>query len=367
LRKFEQNEAFNKAKNVDWLIEHIKEDCDLSSNERARLLEISQFNKRIRYFIHSTLAFVENPLPFGIERRIKKTLKEEFISSDWESIISKDLSYHLSEVYRIRKAVEQFYILSDADYGDWHSSEISVEELIGYLNIYKQRFDTFYFNNQYYHIRVAIINNASLDCKLILPTVKLKEVLDVLLHNAAEELVEKFKKESFTTKIECILDANENNFSISISDNGRGILGDTNLKTPFFTTKNNFKNSGIGLDIANKIARIFKGTLINSNNEYGGATFKFTFPKQIEVKQDGFRHKINILLLDHSKGVEAKLKELMQEHVDVQVIRAESKGIIEEFSNEKIISCIDIVLCSQGNDLIQYVTDANFKGDVFYA
>jgi signal transduction histidine kinase len=282
---------------------------------------------------------------------------------NWNEVIIKDISYHLAEVFRIRKSIEQFYILSDADYGEWQSYKVNIDEFIAYLEIYKQRFEMFYLNNEYFHIHVEVINKLVFTKNFYLPFTKIKEVIDVLMHNAAEELVEKDRECSFEKSIKCIIEENNKNIILSVIDNGRGIIDQSTIKNAFVTTKNTFKNSGIGLDIANKIARNLKASLISSNNAYGGATFRFTFPQEVNVTQEGFRQKINIHMLSNMEKVEVKLKELMLEYKDTQIVRAETKSVINELINENIISCIDIVLSEKGNELIQYITQANFKGD----
>jgi len=366
--KLPEHDAFQQAKNIDWLIETIQKDSELDEKERKRLLEISQFNKRIRYFIHSTLAFVENPLPFGTHRRITKTLKEKSIPPDWEKFINEDISYHLAEVYRLRKAVDQFHILSDADYGDWASYDEKLSDFIAYLNLYKQRFQVFYYNNEYFNINVSIENRIKKEMALYLPMVKAKEVIDVLMHNAAEELVEKDKIKNFEKHIDCIVEYKDERIKLSIMDNGRGIIEGTNVNTAFLTTKNNSKNIGIGLDIANKIAKIFKGSLESFNNKNkNGACFVFTFPIRILVRQEGFRRKLNVLVLNNSKEVESKLEEYISKYDDVRTIKADSRSLVDEFAADEVISCIDVVLTKKGNDLLTSIlNNSKFKGNIEY-
>lgn len=98
----------------------------------------------------------------------------------------------MSEVYRIRRLLDQYHVLSNSSYGNWDSHSIEVKEIIDYLKIYKYRFEGFYFNENIYFIDLNIDDSTiQQDLKLNIPLDKVKEIIDVLLHNAADELVSK--------------------------------------------------------------------------------------------------------------------------------------------------------------------------------
>jgi two-component system NtrC family sensor kinase len=68
-------------------------------------------------------------------------------------------------------------------------------------------------------------------------------------------------------------------FVVRITDQGPGIA-ETELKKvfdPFYTTKPPGKGTGLGLTIANEIARKYGGTLAVESTLGRGTTFSFTF------------------------------------------------------------------------------------------
>ena len=70
-----------------------------------------------------------------------------------------------------------------------------------------------------------------------------------------------------------------NAFIVRISDQGPGIPEAALKKVfdPFYTTKPPGKGTGLGLTIANEIARKYGGTLAVESPPGRGATFSFTF------------------------------------------------------------------------------------------
>jgi signal transduction histidine kinase len=277
LNEYEEDEAFQKAKDIDWLIDIIDKEVEISAIDKKNLLDISEFNKKVRYFIHSTIAFVQNPLPVVAQSKLERMQnKNEMTYSSNE--LYEDICYCLSECYRIRRAIEQFHILSNVDYGHWESYKTTLEELKKYFEVYKYRFEGFFYNNELHKIYLEINNKVELNTELELPIIKVKEVIDILLHNAAEELLEKEleSKVNYEKKIVCTIEKEQEELIISIKDNGRGIEKGE-IERAFVSTKSNIKNYGIGLDVANKNARILEGKITNFNNEIG-ATFLFKFP-----------------------------------------------------------------------------------------
>ena len=100
----------------------------------------------------------------------------------------------------------------------------------------------------------------------------LEQVLINLLKNAMEALDEQKK-----ARIEIRAAQENGRVTISISDNGPGIDGETleNIFVPFFSTKK--KGSGIGLSLSRQIMRLHKGG-ISVNSVVGqGASFVLSF------------------------------------------------------------------------------------------
>ena len=283
-KSLDEHEAFLKAKNIDYLIECIKNDREPNIYEKVNLLEIAEFNKKVRYFIHTTMAIAENPSAFIIQKKLEKNIKEnQFIHEPMNLFM--EVNSLMSEVYRIRRLLDQYHVLSNSSYGNWDSHSIEVKEIIDYLKIYKYRFEGFYFNENIYFIDLNIDDSTiQQDLKLNIPLDKVKEIIDVLLHNAADELVSKeLVLGKFDKKINCIINECDNNIIISIEDNGRG-FEDSNLLKPFSTTKNGrFHNQGIGLDIASTNCMILSGKLEIENKENSGALFRLILDRKSVV------------------------------------------------------------------------------------
>jgi hypothetical protein len=364
LEELPKQEAFKKAKNIDWLIETIKSEEQLTRNEKRNLLDISEFNKKIRYFVHSTLAFTENPLPIVAKTKLLENNKEKKFIYSPENLYD-DICYCLAECLRIRRAVEQFYILTNVDYGDWNSINTDVEDLVNYLSIYKHRFLGYYYGEKNYHIDVAIDNRVNEKLILYIPIVKVKEVIDVLMHNAAEELILKELEalKIFDKKINCVLENDENFIILKIIDNGRGVKNDE-VNTPFFSSKNTIKNNGIGLDIANKNTTILKGKIESVNNEDEGATFIFTFPIRNEIEQDGFKKKIIILILGENSKFTDIVKDLNKRFEDTKIIRTPTISTLIETLSKNELEFINIIVKEKNKYKSNNFLYNEFKGEL---
>lgn len=364
----DEKDAFLKAKNIDFLIECIKSDNKENIYERNNLLEIAEFNKKVRYFIHTTLAIVENPSAYVIQKKLEKNIKQNSFIYDVEDLFY-EVNYLLSEVYRIKRLLEQYYILSNPSYGNWTSSNTDIKDIVNYINIYKERFKGFYFNEKLYFIELNIINNIQNEKKLFLPIDKLKEIIDVLLHNAADELVSKeIETSGFDKKIICEFDEYNDNIIIKISDNGRGFNNHEDILNPFVTTKSTkFHNQGIGLDIANTNCILISGKLEKENLESGGALFKVTIPKNIIVNTDAFKYKINIAVFSKSKDANDKLEELKILYKDSnRIIYINSIDELNMFLQNASISAIDIIILDKNDIFYRNRLERNsFKGQMF--
>jgi hypothetical protein len=345
-KSLDDNQAFLKAKNIDYLIECIKNDKEPNIYEKVNLLEIAEFNKKVRYFIHTTMAIVENPSAFVIQKKLEKNIKEkQFIHQPMNLFM--EVNSLMSEVYRIRRLLDQYHVLSNSSYGNWDSQFIEIKQIIDYLKIYKNRFEGFYFNENIYFIDIYIDDSTiQLDLKLNIPLDKVKEIIDVLLHNAADELVSKeLALGKFDKKINCIIKESDNEIIISIEDNGRG-FEDSNLLKPFSTTKNaRFHNQGIGLDIANTNCMILSGKLEIENKENSGALFRLIFPKDIKANTEIFKLKINIAVFGKSKNTLKKLDELKEIHKDnYRFVQINSKEDFNIFLKNASLKAIDVVI-----------------------
>lgn len=366
-KSLDEHEAFLKAKNIDYLIECIKNDREPNIYEKVNLLEIAEFNKKVRYFIHTTMAIVENPSAFIIQKKLEKNIKEnQFIHEPMNLFM--EVNSLMSEVYRIRRLLDQYHVLSNSSYGNWDSHSIEVKEIIDYLKIYKYRFEGFYFNENIYFIDLNIDDSTiQHDLKLNIPLDKVKEIIDVLLHNAADELVSKeLVLGKFDKKINCIINECDNNIIISIEDNGRG-FEDSNLLKPFSTTKNGrFHNQGIGLDIASTNCMILSGKLEIENKENSGALFRLIFPRDIKANTEIFKLKINIAVFGKSMNTSKKLDELKEIHKDnYRIVQINSIEDFNVFLKNASLKAIDIIIIDNNEkELNESMKKYFYKGQI---
>lgn len=366
-KSLDEHEAFLKAKNIDYLIECIKNDREPNIYEKVNLLEIAEFNKKVRYFIHTTMAIVENPSAFIIQKKLEKNINEnQFIHEPMNLFM--EVNSLMSEVYRIRRLLDQYHVLSNSSYGNWDSHSIEVKEIIDYLKIYKYRFEGFYFNENIYFIDLNIDDSTiQQDLKLNIPLDKVKEIIDVLLHNAADELVSKeLVLGKFDKKINCIINECDNNIIISIEDNGRG-FEDSNLLKPFSTTKNGrFHNQGIGLDIASTNCMILSGKLEIENKENSGALFRLIFPRDIKANTEIFKLKINIAVFGKSMNTSKKLDELKEIHKDnYRIVQINSIEDFNVFLKNASLKAIDIIIIDNNEkELNESMKKYFYKGQI---
>lgn len=366
-KSLDEHEAFLKAKNIDYLIECIKNDREPNIYEKVNLLEIAEFNKKVRYFIHTTMAIVENPSAFIIQKKLEKNINEnQFIHEPMNLFM--EVNSLMSEVYRIRRLLDQYHVLSNSSYGNWDSHSIEVKEIIDYLKIYKYRFEGFYFNENIYFIDLNIDDSTiQQDLKLNIPLDKVKEIIDVLLHNAADELVSKeLILGKFDKKINCIINECDNNIIISIEDNGRG-FEDSNLLKPFSTTKNGrFHNQGIGLDIASTNCMILSGKLEIENKENSGALFRLIFPRDIKANTEIFKLKINIAVFGKSMNTSKKLDELKEIHKDnYRIVQINSIEDFNVFLKNASLKAIDIIIIDNNEkELNESMKKYFYKGQI---
>lgn len=104
---------------------------------------------------------------------------------------------------------------------------------------------------------------------------KLEQVLVNIIVNASHALEEQKKP-----VIAIRATSNNDVLELSVTDNGKGIpeKAMTRLWTPFYTTKEVGKGTGLGLYICRNIVEEHNGTISAANNETGGACFTIRLP-----------------------------------------------------------------------------------------
>ena len=101
---------------------------------------------------------------------------------------------------------------------------------------------------------------------------RLEQVLINLLRNALDAT-----KESAHPQIDLILSTGET-ATLTVRDNGHGIVDLDNLFEPFYTTKTPGEGVGLGLAISSGIVTDLGGRLTARNSDQGGAVFEMQLP-----------------------------------------------------------------------------------------
>jgi two-component system, NtrC family, C4-dicarboxylate transport sensor histidine kinase DctB len=103
-----------------------------------------------------------------------------------------------------------------------------------------------------------------------------------LLRNAIDA-----SKDNTTPQIDILLSVGET-ATLTVRDNGHGIVDLDNLFEPFYTTKKPGEGVGLGLAISSGIVTELGGRLTARNGEDGGAVFEMQLPlmgKEIEAAE----------------------------------------------------------------------------------
>jgi len=118
--------------------------------------------------------------------------------------------------------------------------------------------------------------SVAFDCPDLLPSIKadpteLEQIFTNLFQNALEEM----GNGGYLT---IALKTSENNLEIRVSDSGGGISPEDRdaIFKPFFSTKS--RGTGIGLPVAQRIARLYSGDLRVEQSSAAGTTFLVTLP-----------------------------------------------------------------------------------------
>ena len=116
---------------------------------------------------------------------------------------------------------------------------------------------------------------------------RLEQVFFNLLTNARDAITQKHKAGAGSDDriISVRSYPEDGRVVVTVSDTGIGIPDDARDKVfePFFTTKEAGKGMGLGLSIVYGIVKDYEGDIHVEGGEWGGATFKLTFP----VARDG--------------------------------------------------------------------------------
>lgn len=111
-----------------------------------------------------------------------------------------------------------------------------------------------------------------------------KEAVTKLLSNLLTN-ASKYTKDK--VKLRCEFNDAENNFTISVTDNGCGIAENdlSKIFQPFFQAAENKPGTGIGLSIVKSIVDAHQGKISVDSEAGKGSTFKITLPMELEINE----------------------------------------------------------------------------------
>jgi two-component system nitrogen regulation sensor histidine kinase NtrY len=204
------------------------------------------------------------PIQLSLDR-----IKEK-ISNDESS--KKHLSIINNQIFEISKLVNSF-----SEFARMPKPIIEKSDL---LEIVQNSFDTYSIN--YKNIKFEI-DNLLPDTEIYCDKGQLNRLLINLYKNSIESIEEKYAENKKGGEIVTKLSKINNNFIISVYDNGIGFKdpGKFSQDDPYFTTKKN--GSGLGLSIVSKIVHEHSGQIFYDNRpDCKGAFVTISLPQNYE-------------------------------------------------------------------------------------
>ncbi len=255
----------------------------LSSATKDSIFSVLEINDKLRISFHQIKAILANSMSITfLEYKLEKQLKLEkptFTTSE----ILKMIKTSEIELKRFERSWYELVNLNRHNY-EFQFEQHSSKELKEYLELQKEKLANYYFYGRYREI--LLVNDGLDDFAFKSDIFKIKEILDVILNNAAEELsvksnIEESENVQITEKkinFSITLSKENNTFLIRIKDNGRGIPDTTLIFKPYYTTKKAEGGSGIGLSAALKITKALGGSVIVNTMITKGSTFYIEMP-----------------------------------------------------------------------------------------
>ncbi|MDD3465627.1 MAG: HAMP domain-containing sensor histidine kinase [Campylobacterales bacterium] len=253
----------HKAKNI---IEHL----GTLKNKILELRQIANYSETINIFIHQI-----NPVISLVETTIR--LLKTCFEREHAETHTYDKAKFMSMIHNIVKSLNMFYrltkqyILLDDEIKD---ENISASE----LNLWAQSYETWFANYRYAGIESNIVLSLDIsinqDITYHIDLAKIKECIDAIFTNAAEELI---LGNIENPKILFSILGDENTLSFSIGDNGRGIPEEIKHKVfDRYFTSNKPTGTGIGLGMSKAIIDNMGGKITVANED--GAVFRIQIP-----------------------------------------------------------------------------------------
>jgi signal transduction histidine kinase len=256
---YQKNQELEKA----YLL--LKEDYKAEVEEKKRFEEMSIMATGVAHEINQPVGIIRATVSAA-----QTDLKENLFSVETE--LYPLLDTILSQTKRLEHIIDNFRAFSRGDHSNCEIVDLNklVDQTISVLN------------SQLKSIQIIIEKN--LHTKVWANFFALERVLINLLKNAKEAL-ENRENPIIWIKI------NQQNQSviIIIEDNGCGVDPnfESQLFTPFISTKSTSKGTGLGLNLSRRLIEEFNGQLTYQPTKEIGASFKITLPLFREENHHG--------------------------------------------------------------------------------
>lgn len=212
----------------------------LKMTESSRLSSLGEMAGGLAHEINNPLTIIS-----GIAGRIKR----KFLNTGVDAAVIKDLEKIESTTTRIARIVKGLRNISRASENDAMITVSLSDVLLDCLELCQTRFKV-----HGVQLRLGGETNLEIECR----GSQISQVLLNLLNNAFDAV-----EKSPNPWVELMVSKAEDKIYIEIKDSGSGISPDIlkKIMTPFFSTKEAGKGSGLGLSISKAIVEAHGGTL----------------------------------------------------------------------------------------------------------
>lgn len=269
-----RKEIAGKERELDILKE--KQEVESQLQRANRMVIIGALTGGMAYYLNSTLFAIRSLMEMmGKDQGTKKSMNE----------LSRLTA---EEITRGLKVTDQLQQLAHPQ--KLSLRQLSVTELLdSTLSDLKHRF----------HESIKIRANFNSNKNIVLgDRILLRQVLVNLLTNAADAMPNGGKIVVSVSSISGsdeggveVVDENEKNLVIRVSDTGCGLDGETKRRIfePFFTTKMRPERLGLGLSFAYGIAKIHNGQIIVESEKDQGTTVSLYLPIPSQEQLDQYK------------------------------------------------------------------------------
>lgn len=259
----------------------------LTEEQKVVIREGMEANKRIREFFHQASSIISLIFPHKATAMVER---QELQKMPTVNDIVENITKCYGNLERFRREVILVRYLSDViNEESCFITTMNVLDIADFVEFYRNRGRDYFYASVPCNIEVYY--DAKSPAHVLTDSGKIREVIEVILNNAFEELAllsieEEKERENqilggfFTKKRTNIVEITsdwidcrtKSGIKLVIKDNGRGIGDLDKAYQPFSTTKADFGGTGLGLNIAKRICD-FLGikVLVESNKK--GTTF----------------------------------------------------------------------------------------------